>query len=189
MHKDLKQERQAALLKFQTIKEELGLSTSRQLPVVPVTHFVTAKVTGTTIEFVKSSINKDVGVQSFDGDKLDALKPFLICGIALRYAEAAKADNKTVATASYSESAPAQLENGTITLNQVNRGSVIDMLISDAINQNTTNNNLDREFQVADMPLLRDKASFTLEGKTSGELDAAKDHFVRIELRGYSLKS
>ncbi len=196
MERSLNQEKKIAAIRIaefanqdRAFAEQLGIRPNMPVRLHPVTHYVTAKVTGTTIKFVESSKNNTVGVQTFNSDKLDANKPLVLCGIAAVYAKEATADNKTVATASYDKTAPAELVNGEIVLSQENRGDLVDMLLSQAFNQNTTTHNLEREFEVADMPIIKDKSSFKLEAEIPAALASGSDHFVRVELRGYTIQA
>lgn len=190
MNKNLNEERELAVEQFAKNANTLGLNPSLgTIPVIPKTHYVTAKVIGTTVKFVKSSTDKEVGVQSFDGEQLDANKPFVLCAITGFYAKESTADNKTVATADYSKSAPAGLINGDLLIKVSQQGNVVEMPFGQIINQNTTNNNLDREFQIADMPLIKDKTVFEIEAELPEALASGSDHFVRLELRGYSVRA
>lgn len=166
----------------------LGLGNGVRPEVVPVTHYVTAKIEGKTIELVDSSKNKVVGIQSFDSDKLPAGKPFILAGITGLYANAVT-DAETPETADYSDSAPAVLLNGELKIDQEDKGNLVDVLFDSVINNNTTPNVLDREFKIANMPVLRDKVSFSISGKMPTTLATGTDHFIKIALRGYSIRS
>ncbi|PSG90882.1 hypothetical protein [Aurantibacter aestuarii] len=177
------------LQKDPTYKSTLGLS-GGEVRLVPVTHIVTAKVTGTNIEFVKSGITKEVGVKTFNNKALEAGKPLILCAVSAHYAKEATADNKTVATADYSDVAPAGLVNGELTISQQGRGNLVDAQFSALINQNATQNNLDQEFDIADMPIIKSETEIDIVGKLPEAIaTAGNDDFVRIALRGYTIQA
>jgi len=194
MNYNLYQEKQATaqrVAKYLSVDdkfaEQLNIAPGMPVPLIPTTHYVTAKITGTAIKFVESSKNKVIGVQSFDGNKLDANKPFIICGITGMYAKEAQGDKKTVQTANYNKAAPASLLNGELKLKQNNRGVVAEIITNHLFNVNTTNHNLDKEFPLADMPLVKDKSPFEIEVEIPEVLATGTDHFVKLELRGYTI--
>lgn len=183
--KHLEAERALAIAKLREQANNLGLKGS--FSVVPTTHYLTAKIDSDRVLYTNSENAKKVGLQSFSQDKLPAGKPFVLVGITGLFAEETTGES-TKATADYSDEAPAILVNGDLEISQQDRGILVSTLFNQVINQNTTNNNLDREFQTADMPVIKDATEFEVVGTMPAVLPAGKDYFSRLELRGYTIK-
>jgi len=179
------QERILAAQVYHTFKGDKG---PNNVKLVPFQHIITARVTSTTIDFVESSKDKVVGIQTFDSDKLPANKDLIIANIKAEYATAAT-DAGLIASSDYSASAPSSLVCGEFKISQGDRGVVSELLFDAMINNDTTNNNTDKALDLPDMPIIKGDMSFEAQGKIPVALAGGVDHYVKITMIGYTPKT
>jgi hypothetical protein len=173
----------------QHIRSTGGAIAGSNLALVEKDHIITAKITGTTVDFITPNGVDLVGAQSFPADKLEANKPMVLASVKAEYGSQLVADELTPATTDYSGSAPAPLINGNFKLSQDDRGTLVDALMDTLFNQNTTNNNTDKFHVLEKMEVLTAQSTLTATAKLPAVLDPLKSHFVKITLRGYVPRS
>jgi len=151
-------------------------------------HIITAKLSGETIEFIDVNGLKITGVQSFNADKLDAHKPFVIAKIKAEYATSAK-NALDAQRSDYSATAPAILMNGDFKLSQADRGIILDLLMDSIINNNVTPNNDDQFHVLEKMEVLKAQSTIEAKIKLPVSLPTNVDHYVKITMGGYAPRS
>jgi hypothetical protein len=159
---------------------------------VDTTEFIAAKLTGSgsgVIALTKSSGDKAVGIQSFDGNKLDDAQHFVIDSVALDYGLEVTTDNKEVANANYVDAAPAELLSADLIIKQGKE--LIRIPVSEAHNLATGTSNDDNFRTVSHLPVIEANKVFevAIEFAEGTSLSAGTDdHFVKVSLRGHKLQ-
>jgi hypothetical protein len=159
---------------------------------VDATEFIASKITGAgsgVTALTKSSGNKSVGVQSFDGNKLDDAQHFVIDSIALDYGLEVTTDNKEVTDAGYSDSAPAELLSADLIIKQ--GSELVRIPVSEIHNLNTGATRSDDFRNISHMPIIEASKVFeiAIEFAEGISLSAGtNDHFVKVSLRGHKLQ-
>jgi len=183
------QERVLAAQAYQKFNTNKGIQQNGKAPVlVPFYHVFTAKITGTTVDFIVSGETKAVGQKTFDGSALPAGKDMVIAAIKSEYATAAT-DAGLIASSDYSADAPSALIAGDFKITQGDRGVLAELLLDAMINNNTTPNNNDKELVLPDMPVIQGDMEFEAQSKLPVALAGGVDHYCKITVRGYVPKS
>ncbi|PHS04409.1 MAG: hypothetical protein COA88_13555 [Kordia sp.] len=187
MYKPSKRD-QAKVVLAHFLNEEGDKVNGSQPDLIEKKHIITAKLSGTTIEFVDVNGKTLTGVQSFTANMLDANKPFVLSKMKAEYATSVT-NALDIERSDYSATAPAILMNGEFKLSQGDRGTIVDMLMDSLINNSVTPNNDDQFHVLEKMEVLKAQSKIEAVIKLPVALPAGVDHYVKITMGGYAPRS